>query len=127
MVAKVKAGWRKIGFRFDAYSVLLLCEMHGIDISELDKIDKDEYLPSWTWCAYRSYQARRNRRYHISYKRMRKILARLRMDAYRAINNAIVKASPDKEETTSSNKKKVQDGTTSLSQDTAPEYEKTIS
>jgi len=94
MITTVKAGWRKIGFRFDALSVLLLCEMYEIEINELDKIDSKQYLPSWTWCAHRSYQMRRNRRVHIQYPKMQRLLAGLRMNEHRKIEEAILRVTP---------------------------------
>lgn len=120
MVTKIKAGLRRIGLRFDALSVLLLCEMHGIEIHELDKIDRLEYLPSWSWCAYKSYQIRSNRRIHINYKKMKRLLAGLRMSEYRKINETIMNVTPKDEKGNArktEDSKKKQPGRISSSQD----------
>jgi hypothetical protein len=129
MTTQIKTGIRTVGLRFDAHAVLFLCEMHGVDIGEQDKIDREEYFPSFVWCAYRSYMTNKNRTWHISYKKMRKILAKLRMSEYHKIDEAMRKAAPprDKEGPGEDDSKKKQHGMTSSSLDGGPEYVKTIS
>lgn len=129
MQTKIKSGIRKIGLRFDAHAVLLLCEHHGVDISELDTIDKNEYFPSFVWCAYRSYRIYQNKRWHLPYKKMKKILASLRMSEYNKINRAMVQAAPPKDEGEKGDdeSKKKQPGMTSSSLDGEPVYVKTTS
>jgi hypothetical protein len=106
MTTKIKTGLRSIGLRFDAHAVLFLCEMYDIDIGELDTIDKNEYFPSFVWCAYRSHRINLNRPAHIPYKRMKKILTKLRMSEFHKINEAMAKASPPREEGEEGEKKK---------------------
>jgi len=127
MVTHIKTGLRTVGLRFDAHAVLFLCEMHGVDINDLDNIDKQEYFPSFVWCAYRSYMTEKNRSYRISYKKMKRIMAKLRMSEYQKINKAMAEASPPKSEEGSDDSKKKQHGKTSLSRDGEPEYVKTTS
>jgi hypothetical protein len=119
MIARVRKGFRRIGFRFDALSVLLLCEKYDIEIDQLDKIPKSEYLTAWMWCAHRSYRLRQNRRTWIGFNKMKRIGERMRMSDWRAINEAMVKASPPAGD---SDKKKEQPGMTSTSQGTGQDY-----
>src|SRR6056297_3530809 len=98
MVTRIKSGLMTIGLRFDAHAVLFLCEMHGVDISDLESIDKMEYFPSFVWCAYRSYMTEKNRRTRISYKKMKRIMEKLRMSEYHKINKAMADASSPKSE-----------------------------
>lgn len=116
METTIKSGLRTIGLRFDAHAVLYVCEMHGVDIGDLDKIG-DEYYPSYVWCAYRSYQTYRNRRYRLSYKRMKHILAKMRVSEYTKMNEAMAKAAAPADKEAKGNKKKAH-GKTSSSQDT---------
>jgi len=129
MITHVKSGLRTIGLRFDAHAVLFLCKMHDVDINDLESIDRMEYFPSFVWCAYRSYMTDKNRRAHLPYKKMKKIIARLRISEYHKINQAMVEASPPKSEGNGKDDKdkKKQHGKISLSRDGGPGYMKTIS
>jgi hypothetical protein len=102
--------------------------MHGVEISDLDQIKADEYLPSFVWCAHRSYKAYKNSRCRISYARMRRIISRLRVDEYQKMNEAMRKASPPQDETeVDVDDKKKLHGKISSSQDGGPEYTRTTS
>lgn len=122
MIVEIKRLFRSIGFRFDAMAAFLMCQHHGVDLNELDKIPSKELSPSWVWAAHRSYCIEKNKR-SLSYEKITKIISRMRKDEWDRITEAMLATrAPDGDD-----KKKVQPGTISSSQDGQPEYVRTIS
>jgi hypothetical protein len=104
-----------MGFRFDVLSVYLLSMQHGVDLNSLDKIDKDEYVPSWLWCAYRSWCMFKYRKPRVSYLRMKAFMDNMRKSDWDKITEVMRGSSGPAGK--AGDKKKVQHGTISLSQD----------
>lgn len=71
MIVELKRWWRVVGFRFDAQAAMLLCEQFGVDLSDMDKIPKDEITPAWIWNAHKSYSMQKYRKPRYGYKRMK--------------------------------------------------------
>jgi len=109
MIAEV-GRWRKRGFRFDALSVFLLCEQHGVALEDIDKIDKQEYIPSWVWCAYRSYCMYHYHRPRMSYERMKKFINQMPKGDWDKI---VIAMASTRGPEGKNDKKKVSDGTKS--------------
>ena len=63
-----------MGFRFDALAAWLMCEQHRVDLSEMDKIPSDDYLPSWVWSAHRSYCMFERTKDRYDYEGMKKFI-----------------------------------------------------
>ena len=68
--------FRKVGFRFDAQAALLMCEQFEVELSDMDKIPKDEYVPAWCYNAHRSYSMWNYRKPHYHYSGARKFVWR---------------------------------------------------
>jgi len=114
MIAEIKRRFRKtVGFRFDAMAVFLVCQQHKVDLSELDKIPKEIYLNSLIWSAHRSYCIDKNRITLTDCKGMERFVNRLRKKEWDIIIEAMLSARSEVE----GDKKKVQPGMNSLSQD----------
>jgi len=113
MVVEIKRRFRRaVGFRFDALAAFLMCRMHGVDLNAMDQIPAAEYTPSWVWSAHRSF-CLDNNCVPISYSRMKVFINRLRKSEW----DVILKAMTDTRAPESGDKKKVQHGENSLSQD----------
>ena len=109
MIAEI-GRWRKKGFRFDALSVFLLCQQHGIELDQIDSIDKREYIPSWIWCAYKSWCMFRYQRPRMSYDAMKRFISRMHKADWDKVMEAMTASRGPEGKT---DKKKALDGTTS--------------
>jgi len=123
MIIVLKKRFRDIGFRFDALAAWLMCQHHGVELNEMDKIPPDDYLPSWVWSAHRSWCmfARVNDRY--DYEGMKIFINRMpKSDWDKIIDCMRSTKAPE-------SKKKVEakHGASSSSQVGVPEYVKTTS
>ena len=112
MIVKINRRLRVIGFRFDAMAAFLMCQQHGVDLNKLDSIPKEEYTPSWVWSAHRSYCMLQYRK-PMTYNKMKVFISRMRKSEWDAIIEGMSLASAPE----SNNKKKVQTGENSSSQD----------
>ena len=74
MIIELKRWWRIVGFRFDAQAAFLLCEQFGVDLSDMDKIPKEEITPAWVWSAHKSYCMQKYRKPRYAYKQMKKFI-----------------------------------------------------
>ena len=122
MIIELKR-WRKVGFRFDALAAWLLCEQHGVDLNEMDKIPKEEYLSSWVWSAHRSWCMFERMKDRYSYKQMKRFIDHMPKKEWDMIIETMSKSRAPE------SKKKVdpKHGTSSSSQVGEPEYVKTTS
>ena len=124
MIIVLKKRFRKVGFRFDALAAWLMCQQHGVDLNEMDKIPPDEYLASWVWSAHRSWSMFARKRDVYDYKGMKCYIERMQKSEW----DKVIKAMSSSRAPESKKKAEaVNHGTTSLSQDGGPEYAKTIS
>lgn len=89
MTVEFKRLFRIIGFRFDALSVLLLCQHFSIDLSEIEKIPAAEYIPAWCWCAHRSYQMYKRKKDKLTLIKTKKFIARMRKEEWDRMLEAI--------------------------------------
>lgn len=112
MIVKIQRAFRVIGFRFDAMAAFLMCQHHGVDLDGLDKIPKDEYTLSWVWSAHRSFCMLQYKK-PLSYDKMKKFIAGMRKSEWDQIINAMSSTINEG----GGDKKKVQPGMNSLSQD----------
>ena len=114
MTAVVKYRWwlwhRKIGFRFDNLSIMLISDVTGKELHEFDQIPKSEYMAIWYYTAYWSYQIDRNRRRTKSQEDIKKIIARMTTSEYskvaQAANEAMIQHNKTIGETGTGEKKK---------------------
>jgi hypothetical protein len=90
----------------------LLCQQYGIDLNSMDSIPKEEYVSSWVWAAHRSFCMMRYRK-PMSYEWMKRFISRMRKSEW----DIILKAMTDTRAPESEDKKKVQPGENSSSQD----------
>ena len=112
MIVKIKRTFRVIGFRFDAMAAFLMCQHHGVDLNSIDKIPKDEYSLSWVWSAHRSFCMWQYKK-PLSYDKMKTFIATMRKSEWDDVLAAMVASSNQG----GNDKKKVQHGVNSLSQD----------
>jgi hypothetical protein len=117
MIVEIKRRFRRaVGFRFDAMAAWLLCQHHGVDLDGMDNIPKEEYVTSWVWSAHRSFCMLRYRK-PIPYERMKVFIARMRKSEWDILLKAMVIARAPE----GGDKKKVQPGENSSSQDGSQE------
>jgi hypothetical protein len=113
MIVEIKRRFRRaVGFRFDAMAAWLMCQQHGVDLDSMDKIPKEEYVFSWVWSAHRSFCMMRYRK-PMNYEWMKHYIARMRKSDW----DKVLEAMTDTRTPESNDKKKVQPGENSLSQD----------
>lgn len=124
MVIVFKKRFKRVGFRFDALAAWLMCLQHGVELSEMDKIPPDDYLPSWVWSAHRSWCmfARVQDRY--SYEGMKRLIEDMPKKEWDQILECMLstKAPESKKKAV-----EVSRGTSSSSLDGVPEYVRTTS
>ena len=115
MIAKVRRRYRReVGFRFDALSVFLLCQQWGVDLDGMKDIPRDAYVSSWVWNAHRSYCMYQYKKpLFTTHDKMRWYIDRLSKKDWDIIVKAMVESRPPD----SDDKKKVNHGENSLSQD----------
>jgi len=113
MTVEIKRRFRRaIGFRFDALAAWLLCQQYGVDLNTMDQIPKKEYTSSWVWSAHRSFCLQEYEK-PKTYGWMKIFISRLRKSEWDLILETMsVTRAPE-----SGDKKKVQPGENSLSQD----------
>ena len=104
-----------LGFRFDALSVFLLCEQHKVDLEQIRTINPDEYVSSWVWNAYKSWCMYQYKKPKISYEGMKTFIMRMPKGEWDKLIKAMMESR--RPESENNDKKKVQPGMTSLSQD----------
>ena len=112
MTVEIGKRFHKVGFRFDALSVYLLCEQYGVDLNTMNDIPKDEYVVSWCWSAHRSY-CLKNYRKAKRLVWMRRFINDLRKTEW----DKIIKTMTEVRGEGGDDKKKVQPGMNSSSQD----------
>lgn len=112
MIVEIQKRCRKVGFRFDALAAFLLCEQYGVDLNTMDDIPRDEYVVSWCWSAHRSYCLKGYKKAR-NLAQMRKFINGLRKTEW----DSIVRAMTDARGEGGDDKKKVQHGGNSSSQD----------
>ena len=97
MIVELKKRFRIVGFRFDAMAALLMCQQHKAELDELDKIPKDDYLPSWIWSAHRSYCMLNYKKPGYTYEQMKKFIDAMRKSEWDKLLKAMnsVKAPAD--------------------------------
>jgi hypothetical protein len=103
---------RPVGFRFDALAAWLMCQQYGVDLNGMDKIPREEYVSSWVWSAHKSF-CMMHYREPMPYAKMKKFIARMRKTEWDMLLAAMTEVKSPPEE----DKKKVQPGQSSLSQD----------
>lgn len=86
--------FRKVGFRFDAQAAMLMCEQFGVELSDMDKIPRDEYVPAWCWNAHRSYSMYNYRRPRYDYKGMKRFIAFMPKQEWDLMLEAMTRAQP---------------------------------
>lgn len=117
MTVEIKRRFRRtVGFRFDAMAAWLMCQQHGVDLDSMDKIPKDEYISSWVWAAHRSYSMLKYRKPVFTYVQMKRFIARMRKSKWDLLLQAMTQTKAPE-----TDKKKVQHGENSLSQDVRQE------
>ncbi len=75
MVVKLKYGFwgRKVGFRFDNYAWIKMCDLMGVEFDQLDELTENELVLAWLYGAYYSYCAYNNRRRRLSFEKIAKM------------------------------------------------------
>ena len=111
MTIELKRWWRTVGFRFDAQAAFLMCEQFGVDLSDMDKIPKDEITPAWIWNAHRSHSMQRYKKPLYSYQSMKKFIGLMPKSEWDLILEAMYKSRGPEGDT---GEKKKQHGNSSL-------------
>jgi len=124
MIVVFKKRLRDVGFRFDALAAWLMCQQHGVDLSDMDKIPVEEYLPSWIWSAHRSWCMFKRVNDRYDYKGMQKLIENMPKKEWDQIIECMrsTKAPESKKKVTA-----VKHGVSSSSLAGVPEYVKTTS
>jgi len=112
MTVELRKRLRRVGFRFDALAAWLLCQQYKVDLDGMDKIPKDEYINSWVWSAHRSYCMLKYKK-PIQYEQMKRFINRLHKSEWDMLLKAMTMVRSESKD----DKKKVQPGGNSLSQD----------
>ena len=112
MIVEIKKRLRTVGFRFDAMAAFLMCQHHGVDLDSLDNIPKDQYTITWVWSAHRSYMILKVKK-PLSYQAMTKFIEGMKKSEW----DKIIAAMTETSNKTEGDKKKVQPGMNSSSQD----------
>ena len=94
----LKRWFRKVGFRFDAQAALLMCEQFEVELSDMDKIPKEEYVPAWCYNAHRSYSMYNYRKPLYSYKGMKKFIGLMPKKEWDLLLAEMVKAQPPQDD-----------------------------
>jgi hypothetical protein len=93
----LKRWFRKVGFRFDAQAALLMCEQFEVELSDMDKIPKEEYVSAWCYNAHRSYSMYNYRKPLYSYRGMIKFIGQMPKNEWDLLLAEMVKAQPPQE------------------------------
>ena len=104
--------WRKVGFRFDALAAYMMCEQHGVDLDEIEKIPQTEVRPSWIWNAHKSYCMRKYRRPRFTYNQMKRYIGTMQQRDYEKLLEAMMSKEESKKKVQNGQKCSLQDGNT---------------
>ncbi len=72
----------KVGFRFDALAVKLMCDDYNLELDQLETIPKEEYIPAWCYGAHRSYNMHRYKRPKLNLRKVKKFIAVMRKEEW---------------------------------------------
>lgn len=64
---------RKVGFRFDNYAWIRMCELTGVEFDQLDQLEENELVLAWLYGAYYSYCAFKNKKRKLSLEQIAKM------------------------------------------------------
>lgn len=63
----------KVGFRFDNFAWIKMCELMGVEFDQLDNLEENELILGWLYGAYYSFCAYKNKKRKLSFNQVAKM------------------------------------------------------